>query len=144
VLSRRAAGPLDRSVYHEHPIRPHVIAVICEADVGNHSHRSRGARARTNVNYILVARNDTGLRQRKAELQKIYTAQLSHGRSSALGGRDDTNDTVMSDRMDELRWVSTLFRHEQRVFCQGGEDGVIARGVQAFRHHQQICCGIWR
>ena len=89
-------------------------------------------RASTTVNYILIARNDTGLRQRIAELQKNYTAQLSHGRSSALGSRDDMNNMAMSDGIDELRWFSSLFRHEKRVFSQGGEDGVIAEVFRRF------------
>ena len=89
-------------------------------------------RASTTVNYILIARNDTGLRQRIAELQKNYTAQLSHGRSSALGSRGDMNNMAMSDGIDELRWFSSLFRHEKRVFSQGGEDGVIAEVFRRF------------
>jgi hypothetical protein len=96
-------------------------------------------RASTTVPFILVVRNDTGLRQRIAELQENYTAQLLHGRSSAVGSGGGGADTLdMAIALDELQWFSTLFRHEKKVFSQGG---VIAEVFRRFSTtKKKRCC----
>jgi hypothetical protein len=58
------------------------------------------------------------LRKRIAEIETQYRDKLPGG-----GGVD------VAIAIDELQWISRLFRHERKVFSQGGEDGIVLCNV---------------
>ena len=76
--------------------------------------RGRRELANTTHRFLILARNDTMLRKRIAEIETQYLDKLPGG-----GGVD------VAIAIDELQWISLLFRHERKVFSQGGEDGIV-------------------
>ena len=80
--------------------------------------------AHTTSRYQLVVRNDTGLRGLISSLQREQ--QEHEGSWKVMGGGD------LAIAIDDLQWFSALFRHERRVFSQGGEDGVLEQVFSRF------------
>ena len=76
----------------------------------------RGGRelANTTHRFLILARNDTMLRKRIAEIETQYRDKLPGG-----------GEVDVAIAIDELQWISSLFRHERKVFSQGGEDGIV-------------------
>lgn len=70
--------------------------------------------------HIIMVRNDTAFRELISQLEKDPKAFAGIAGDEAGSGGD------MAIAIDELQWFASLFRHEKRIFSQGGEDGVIA------------------
>lgn len=80
----------------------------------------------TTSKHLVMVKNDTAFREQISRLQKNPEALASFAgeRAHSAGG--------VAIAIDELQWFAGLFRHEKRVFSQGGEDGVIAEVYKRF------------